>query len=430
MSSSTSSSDRRSRSGSRSADPATAAPRVIYLKVFLAVTLGMAASLAGPRLFTMANDVSGETILGRVLQAKAALPRIVAEERDLVMAFGSSMTDAGFAARTFDRQMAERGVEVKSFNFGFGGLNPYFQDFLTHRIRDNFQQNDRRLKLALIEFVPFQATGARWQGAQQMVDSFVPLLASAEEMWAITREDPERGTQMLTIRYLRDGISAEMITHYFGEALEEPRERSRLPVDEEASERLREISNELEKRFEEDYPDYVESRWSYEWQGAGTIAEERSASTLELFEQYYEARRTPRRMENDELNRIRCCDIEELRFEETLVAAFIRIVQTFQEFSDHVEVVLLPRNTEWIRYSDEAQARLDAVLERIHAETGVRIRNFQLLEGISPEMYSDTTHLARYSGDVAFTAHLVREYAPLLGASPAPEDEPPGEDGN
>lgn len=392
----------------------TSSSRKIYLKTLLVVIAGMAISMGIIRLVMILLDGSGDQLMQRVQEARAALPQIVAEDQDLVMAFGSSMTRAGFSARLFDRQMAERGVDVKSFNFGFGGLNPFFQDYLSRRIRESFEDNDRRLDLAIIEFVPFQTTTRRFDRARPAIDSFMTILASPQEIWDITLQDPDRGVRMYNILYFRDKISAEMITSHFAGSFRPQRPRSELPEDEAATQRLEELGEELNKRFEEDYPDYVDSDWSYEWQGAGTIPDERSESTLELFEELYENGRTPHELENDKLNRIFCCDIEELHFEEETVAAFIRIVENFQQFSDHVEVVLYPRNTEWIQYSPEAEARMAKVLERIANETGVTIRNEQLLEGFDGTMFSDTTHLSRYAGDVAYTRHLVEVYAPIV----------------
>ena len=65
----------------------------------------------------------------------------------------------------------------------------------------------------------------------------------------------------------------------------------------------------------------------------------------------------------------------------------------------------------------EAQERLRAVLERIRSETGVTLKDMQDLDTIDPTMFNDTTHLGRYLGDVAFTDHLVNEYAGRLGAN-------------
>jgi len=308
------------------------------------------------------------------------------------------------------------GVKVKSFNFGFGGLNPFFQDYLSRRIRDAFQEKDRRLKLAIIEFVPFQATKSRWNGAQPVIDSFLTILATPEEIWDITLENPERGIQMANIRYLRDSISAEMITHYFGRSLSPRGQESKIPEDEEVAKRRAELRQQVSELFEQDYPEFNDEDWYYPWQGAGPLPEERSESTMAMLTEYYQTLRTPRIMENDRLGRIQCCDIEELDFEEELVAGFIRTVENFKEFSDRVEVVLYPRNTKWIHYSPEVQQRLNDVLDRIRRETGVKVRDFQLLEPFTPEMFRDTTHLVHYSGDVAFTHYLAEEYGPNLAS--------------
>ena len=365
------------------------------------------------RGFTALNDASAETILDRVMEARAALPRIVQEEKPLVMSFGSSMTEAGFSARQFDREMAEREIDAKSFNFGFGGLNPYFQDYLSRRIRDAFVENDRRLKLALIEFTPLQNTTARWNGARPSVDSFVTMLADGSDVWDIIKEDPTRGIRVAEIKYLRDDISAEMITYYFGgDMFRTPGQRSGVEPDEEKDKLLEEIGEKLSANFAKEYPDYDGANWSFEWQGAGTIPEERSQETLDLFVPYFDALRSEQRLSDDRLRRITCCDIEELHFEETLIAAFIRTVKNFQEFSDEVEVILMPRNHDWIQRPPEAWDRMNAVLERIKQETGVHIRSFE--DWGNPQMFSDTTHLARYGGDVPYTSMLVETYAEAL----------------
>ena len=268
--------------------------------------------------------------------------------------------------------------------------------------------------MALIEFVPFQLTRARWNGAQPVVDSYVAMLATPNEMFDLVLEDPTRGLRILNIHYLRNDVSAEMTTWYFGQGLRTPNPVSQMAEDEENEKLVDELGEKLNEKFEEEYPEYVASNFNYDWQGAGTIPSERSQETLDLFVQYYDALRHPRRIENAKLRRINCCDIEELHFEEVLVESFIRIVQTFQQFSDHTEVVLLPRNTAWIHYTPEAEARMNAVLDRIRTETGATIRNYQEVEGIGPEHFSDASHLSRYGGDVPFTAILADDYLPLL----------------
>lgn len=386
----------------------------IFLKIVVALSLGMLTSLFLVRAFTFVNDARASNFLGRVLEARDAIPIIAQENEDVVMVFGSSMVEAGFSSRQFDRELAEQNVNIKSFNFGFGGLNPYFQDILSRRIKEGFLQQDKKLKLAILEFNPFQTTQTRYQGAVSLKDSFESYLLSSDELWELTKQDPKRGIRLYNIRYLRDGVSAEMITSFFGRGFQPPPKRTDIPVDEEANKLRRELSDELVKRFEQDYPDYQDSNWSYQWQGAGTIPEERSKETLTIFEQYYAAGRNQHRMDNDKLNRIDTADIIELRFEPELVEAYIRIVENFKAFSEHVDIILLPRNTEWINYSPEGKKRLLATMAYIEKRTGIKVKNYQDLDVITPDMFSDTTHLARYSGDVAFTRFLVNEYKGFL----------------
>jgi hypothetical protein len=388
----------------------------------------MAAALAMVRAYAASMGASGSAFLGRVLEARAALPRIIAEDEELVVFFGSSMTQAGFSARVFDQELAERGVDVKSFNFGFGGLNPLFQDLLARRIREAFEPAGREIDLTLIEFNPFQTTKTRYQGAVPAIDAYVGMLASPSELRQVLIEDPTRGVRILTIHHLRDDVSAEMATWFFGEFLRPPIPESDLEEDDTQRDRLNEIGGRMGEKFDEEYPDFDGSQWHYGWQGAGTIPSERSEETLELFRQYYEVLRTEKHMADDLLWRQYSADILNLDFEEELVAAFIRMIGEFQRISKHVEVVMLPRNTDWVQYSPEARARLDAVVARIRDETGVTFRDYQEIEEITPDMFSDTTHLARYKGDVPFTRFLAERYAPVLGgdrvasAAAAPED--------
>lgn len=391
--------------------------RKLYLRIYLSMLLGMAAALGLVRLFAWANDASGAIFLDRVLEAREALPRIVEQEGDLVMVFGSSMTQAGFSARHFDRLIAERGGETRSWNFGFGGLNPFFQDYLSRRVREAFEAEDRKLALALIELNPFQTTTTRWQGAEPVIDSFITYLASDEELLEMALEDPERGALLYTIRYLRDGVSAEMITTFFGQELFEqrPQESDRPSLSEEDQARFDELAELLNERFEEEYPDFEDRAWSYEWQGAGTVPWERPAETVELFPEFYRLiQANERQMHDDLLFRIRTTDILELELEELLVERFIAVVESFKPIAERVEVILLPRNTQWVEYTPEARARLDALIERIERETGVPVRNHQEIPEITPAMFSDTTHLARYVGDIPYTEYLVEQYASYL----------------
>lgn len=303
------------------------------------------------------------------------------------------------------------GAEVKSFNFGFGGLNPFFQDYLSRRIGEAFENKNKRLKLVVIEFNPFQTTQARWQGAVPIVDSFITILANDAELWEIALQDPERGALLFNIKYLRNDISAEMITSFFGRPFRAPRARSELEEDEEAVNRVEELGGLINESFELEYPEWTGEAWNRGWQGGGTIKSERSQETLDVTNEYYSIMQTDNRMDNDRLFRIGCCDIVEMHFEPLLVEAFIRIVNNFKQFSDQVEVVMLPRNTDWIQYTAEGRERLEEAIAKIEQGTGVTIQDYQVIDGVSNAMFSDTTHLNRYQGAVGFTRYLADQYA-------------------
>lgn len=389
--------------------------RRTYLKIFTVMVLGMAAAMGLVRLTTWLNDAGGSQFLGRVIEAREALPRVLREEGDLVMFFGSSMTEAGFSARYFDRVVNAQGGNVKSWNLGFGGLNPYFQDFLSRRIRETCESEGQRFRLVLIEFNPFQATRTRWQRAEATKDSYLSLLASDRELLEIALDDPERGTLLFNIKYFRDNVSAEVITTFFTGGFDDPPQNSDRPgLDEAAQARLDELSTELSARFETEYPDWDGSEWNYAWQGAGTVPWERPADTVAMIAEYYGYFRNEQSMHNDLLHRVATADILDLEFEELLIEHFIAMIANFRAIADEVEVVLLPRNTEWVQYTPEVEARLNSVIERIQREAGVPVRNHQTLPEITPDMFVDSTHLGRYIGDIPYTEFLAGQYAERL----------------
>ena len=383
----------------------------IFAKIFLVVVGGMGLAMLVLFLLNMTQDASKDTILARVSESQKALPQILKEPHELMMMYGSSMVRAGFSPRQFDKAMAEQGKDIKSFNFGFGGLNPYFQDILSRRLREAFQQEDRRLKLAVIEFNPFQASQTRWGRAQFTIDAFITMLGSDEELFEIAKQDLTRGIRLFTIKYLRAGISAEMITGYYGREIFPARRPPRLEEDQEIAKKRRELGRQLSEIFEKEYPDYNGEEWHYGWQGGGTIPEERAPETLDIFKQYYATMQTDERMKNFVQRRVLSADILELNFEPILVESFIGIVENFKQFSDKVEVVMLPRNTRWVNYTPDGQARLEKAIAQIENATGIKIRNHQDLDVINPDMFGDATHLQRYTGAVAYTDYLIEQYA-------------------
>ncbi len=388
--------------------------RRMYARILITLLVGMGFALFLIRALALAMDAKPENFMSRVFEARQHLPRVAEQAKDTptVMFFGSSMVRAGFSPREFEVHMKERGDTVRAWNFGFGGLNPLYQDYLARRIRDQFTGIDARLSFALIEFNPFQTTTTRRNGARPIDESFINILATDSEIMDLLKQDVRRGIRLFNIRYLRDSVSAEMFTFFVGEDLRNNRPpRTDVEQDETVQERFDEIGPLLDEKFEEEYPGFDDCDWCVDWQGGGTIASERSAETLIIFEEFYALQQNSHDMSNDLLGRIHSADIIDLNFDEELIEHFIALVKEFQSFSDEVQVVLLPKNTDWVVNSPEATARLRVVVERIERETGLRVDDHQLIDAVSNSMFSDTTHLNRYQGATQYTRYLVEQYA-------------------
>jgi len=390
--------------------------RRIYWRILATILIGMLLALIAIRIFAHAIGGRPENIMGRVFEAREHLPQIAtqASSRDTLMFFGSSMTRAGFSPREFEQMVAEKGVEIDAYNFGFGGLNPLYQDYLARRIRDEFQVSNSRLKFSLIEFNPFQTTQTRRDLARPADDSYINMLASDAEIFEILKTDLRRGIRLFQIRYLRDNISAEMATYFLGGFLRQGAPQPDSEEDQAIADRFNELGGKLGEVFEQEYPDFDGCNWCLDWQGGGTIKAERAAETLVMFDEYYQLQQHDFYKQRALLRRIHTADIVDLNFDEELIVGFIDLVKVFQSFSDEVQVVMLPRDSDWVKYPPAAEQRLANVIERIERETGLRIDNHQQIPPVTNAMYSDVTHLNRYQGAVAYTQYLADQYAARL----------------
>ncbi|MGI9220798.1 MAG: hypothetical protein ACR2QS_07165 [Woeseiaceae bacterium] len=392
--------------------------RRIFLKIFLTILLGMGAAMGLVRGFTEAMGANSQEILGRVLEGQEGLQRMLVEdENDLVMVYGSSMVEAAFGPRYFDQYVADIGGDVSSWNFGFGGLNPMFQEYLARRMVDDFNANDRRLKLLLIEFNPFQTTKTRRDRARVIEEPYMALLGSREEIVDRIFDDPASGLRIAEIKYLRDGASAEAVTTYFfAEPFQEPDVEIDPEVEENEAvqERIGELAETYFPKYEEEFPEFSDCDWCYDWKGGHALRSEYSAEITALLEEYYELVHDEYQMEYDRIRRILTSDVEDLHFEEDLVVAFIGMVKVLAEISDNIEIIMLPKNDDWIQNPPEALQRQKDVVARIERETGVRVRDFQKIDAVTNHMFSDTTHLNGLDGREAFTSYLAEEYGHLL----------------
>ncbi len=357
---------------------------------------------------------SNVPINDRVLGMMNYMPSLIEErtESKKVMVFGTSMVQAGFEPTQFDEYFANRNLDITSYNYGVGNLNPEFQQYVIRHIRREMEAAGAKLDLALLEFNPFQTTKARDVIGAFTRDQNEAILLSIDDLWDITLDDPDRGTRLFNIRFLREGLSAELITSAIlldggGAPPQSSPERT------EALNARREKREELLATFPEGYSPFSDA-WEPALRGGRVRKDELSEESLEALYAYAESFNHPALMEPDLQRRIRQGDILGLDFEERLVQAFINMVNDLNAVSDQMEVVLLPRNTDWVVYTPEVQAKLDNLMARVTEETGVPVRDMQDHPEMTPEMFVDTTHLSFASGIDTYTRVLAETYESML----------------
>ncbi len=356
-----------------------------------------------------------ETGLGirRFKQATEHVPTIADNptSKKIVIVYGSSLIRAGFSPDTFDSEMDKRGFDTISYNFGFDGLNPEYQHLYAKRIKDEFQRKGRKIDTVLVELNPFQTTLTRKDHDQSMSDQWHAIFCTPTELWDITTEDPQRGVRLFSIRYLKNGVSSELITSALRLALKlhDPTLTSKDYA--EVVKQRRHIKKHLNLQLKIDLGELYGNQWNFTFRGARMSRRYLSQKTLNLHEKLMNSLRHPIRLEQDLKKRIKFCDIVKLRFDDKLIDEFIKMVHTFQSVSHQVEVILLPQNHQWIQYSLKTKNRLNQVFNRIVTETGAPVKNYQNSPEINANHFSDTTHLTPISGSEVFTRLLARNMA-------------------
>lgn len=383
--------------------------RKVRFKTFLG---GLFMSIAVVGLYKLL--ASNVPINDRVLGMMDYMPTLIAErsETKQVMVFGTSMVQAGFEPSQFDAYFDERNLDITSYNYGVGNLNPEFQQYVVRHIRRELEAADSKLELALLEFNPFQTTKARDVIGAYTRDQNEAILLSVDDLWDITLDDPDRGMRLFNIRFLREGLSAELITSaILLDSGDSPPQSS--PERTEALAARRGKQEELLATFEEGYSPFSNA-WDPALRGGRVKKNELSEESMDALYAYAESFNHPALMEPDLQRRIRQGDILGLDFEERLVQAFINMVNDLNAVSEQMEVVLLPRNTDWVTYTPEVQEKLNNLMARVTRETGVPVRDMQDHPDVTPEMFVDTTHLSFASGIDTYTRVLAETYESFL----------------
>ena len=230
-------------------------------------------------------------------------------------------------------------------------------------------------------------------------------------------EDLARGVRrgrLFNIRYLRSGFSAELITSIPAIFMSNRGPNGASKEYQEAAVRTGELSRRFRELRDADTPIQGSDQWNVALRGGRIDKSGLSTEALAALGQWAQSARYPGFMENDLFRRVETADILELEFDDEVIEAFVAMVANLRAVSEVVEVILLPRNTDWVTYTPEVQMRLDKVLGHIENTTGVKVRNFQIHPDITPAHFLDTTHLSYYDGIDIFTELLADTYADVL----------------
>lgn len=362
-----------------------------------------------------AGDIFGIQRIRSVIESMDYMAEV---DGDTALFVGSSLVKDGFSPRVFDAALAQAsGSRVTSFNVGMGNMKPSYQKILVRRMAETFALHQRNAALTLIEFNPFLVTDARQQFRPFMTEQIQAVLMSPDEVMDTLWDDPERFARLVSIKYLRNGVSAEAITggvrFLVGQAQAQAPMMNQLTDDQlKHIQQLSEFRSELNKYIYQEHPVTKKSHvWNPLTQGGLIDMMDLSPQAQALAAKISGEMRHPKALEMDLAGRIQCCDIENLSFNDKLIDEFVDTVKSAQRFSDRVEIVVMPRNRKWVQPSPEGQQRLAQMLAHLQQVTGVTVRNYQEHEAFDESAFYDVTHLSMDSGRPLFSTILAQDVA-------------------
>lgn len=390
----------------------------LYTMFIAAITLLPAVGLVN--WLTRSAESSAGDIFGiqRIRSVMDSMDYMASTDGQTLLFIGSSLVKEGFSPRLFDAELDRvSGAKVTSFNVGMGNMKPTYQKILVRRLAEQYAVHQRKTALTLLEFNPFLTTDARQQFRPFMTEQIQAVLMSPQEVLDAAWEDPERFARLVSIKYLRNGVSAEAITggvrFLVNQAQAQAPLLNQLTEDQlKHIQQLADFRSQLNKYIYQEYPVTRKSHvWNPLTQGGLIDMMDLSPQAQELASRVSAEMRHPKALEMDLASRIQCCDVENLAFNDELLAEFVDTVRQAQTFSGRVELVLMPRNQAWVALSGEGQQRLAKVLAYLQQQTGVTIRNYQASDVFSEDDFFDVTHLSMDSGRPLFSTMLAQDVA-------------------
>lgn len=390
----------------------------LWMALIALLLLGPAVLLVNA--FTRNVEATSGDVFGiqRIRSVAASTDMIANTPGDTVLVFGSSLVNEGFSPRIFD-QRTESLVQhdITSFNIGMGNMKPSYQLLLAKRLREAHQQAGKRARLAVIELTPFLLTKRRNAFRPFMTEQIAAVLMSNHELWNVAREDPAHFARLLCIRYLRDGISAEAITGglralFSAAQTQAPKARSYSAEELKHLQELKRLQQELRKYIAKEHPLTGKSHvWNPATQGGPIDLSDLSPDAQKIASTLASGMRAPDLLTQDLQERIDCCDILGLDFDDSMIEEFIAIVDELKQVSEHVEIVLFPAPPSLKHPDKEALARQHAVVRHIVERTGASVRDYQFDRAFDDSMFYDATHLSMDKGRIVFSQQLAEDLA-------------------
>ena len=397
---------------------------IVYTVIAATLVLLPAVYLVN-RFISFAENSAGDIFgVQRIRTTLNALDYMAEQQQPTLLFMGSSLVKDGFSPRLFDNALQSRhNIKLQSFNIGLGNMNPAYQKLLAKRIREAFESRQKRAQVAIIEFNPFLATNKREAFRPFLKEQVTAVLMSDAELLSLADEDMETFARMVITKYLRNGVSAEAITGGIKTLIDTAQEQAPLAesFDEDylaVLEKRRQLYRELSKAIAAAQPETKKShRWNPVTRG-GLIdmmdlpeADHATVNKLTANMQYEKT------LAFDLQSRIECCDILELNFSNQLLADFDTVIQEFQQFSDRVEVVLMPRNRDIVTPTTEAQARLEQYLDQLAQRHGITVRNYQEHPEFDISSFYDATHLSMNKGRQQFSELLANDIGQMIATT-------------
>lgn len=389
------------------------ARRVMALKT---IALGGGAILLGMLLVRAAVSLVQRSApspfsIERIQASAEALPAALqVAENDtskIVYVLGSSLVEFGFSPEVFDQKLKETGVDVHSYNFGYGNADPSIHYLFAKKLVKTFANEADRIDLVVFEFAPFQATLAREKNSKKLDQVVEAVFSDGDDLLALALKKPQEAIEFFNLKYIRNGVPADAVTALFGKSI--PTE-NRIAIKDPEQPPVSALAIQLFQHFvgmrsQKGHPGewFVEDRGGLPVDVGSEVRELASRVTTRL--------QNPQRMEASRQDRLNCCDIENLEFSEALVAQFIAAIKEAQKVSKRVDVLMMPRNQDVIHLTEAGRQHLRDTVLRIKQETGVTIVDFSDSPAYPRESFFDSDHLTLFGGRLQFSRELADYYS-------------------